>query len=75
MKLGLADRHCLSIDFRFSHKVGLGRLVAEQTLGNDAMPGALREWMRAERSSLAAHWNLLTRLDAKAVSRWMLDRG
>ena len=38
------------------------RLLQEATLGWDSMPAATREWMRANRSPLAVHWNVLTRL-------------
>jgi len=38
------------------------RLVHEDTLCWDSMPQATREWMRANRSRLAGHWNLLTML-------------
>lgn len=43
------------------------RLVREDTLCWDSMPAATREWMRANRSPLAAHWNVLTRLQAEEV--------
>ena len=38
------------------------RLLQEATLGWDSMPAATREWMRVNRSPLAEHWNVLTRL-------------
>jgi transcriptional regulator with XRE-family HTH domain len=38
------------------------RLLQEDTLCWDSMPGATREWMRANRTPLAEHWNVLTRL-------------
>ena len=41
------------------------RLMQEDTLCWDSMPGATREWMRANRSPLAQHWNVLTRLRAE----------
>jgi len=47
---------------------------AEQTLSNQPMPKALRDWMREERTPLAAHWNLLTKLDPAMVSRSMKSR-
>ena len=43
------------------------RLVREDTLCWDSMPAATREWMRANRTPLAAHWNVLTRLQAEDV--------
>lgn len=43
------------------------RLLREDTLCWDSMPAATREWMRANRNSLAAHWNVLTRLQAEDV--------
>lgn len=46
------------------------RLAAEAPLANRSMPTSLRTWMRAERSRLAEHWNLLTMLDAASVGRW-----
>ncbi len=47
------------------------RLAAEQTLCQDNMPNPLRAWMREERTALATHWNLLTRLDTQSVARWI----
>jgi len=44
---------------------------AEQTLSNQPMPKALRDWMREERTPLAAHWNLLTKLDPAMGSHSM----
>jgi transcriptional regulator with XRE-family HTH domain len=38
------------------------RLLEEATLCWDSMPGATREWVRANRSSLAKHWNVVTTL-------------
>jgi hypothetical protein len=38
------------------------RLVEEATFCWDSMPQATREWIRQNRSALAAHWNILTRL-------------
>ncbi|MDX2269831.1 MAG: helix-turn-helix transcriptional regulator [Bryobacter sp.] len=40
------------------------RLLAEDTLCWDSMPPATRQWMRTNRSPLAAHWNILTRLSS-----------
>ncbi len=40
------------------------RLVREGTLCRDSMPDAERAWTRANRPKAAAHWNLLTSLDA-----------
>ena len=44
------------------------RLLRESTLCWDGMPAATREWMRANRTPLAAHWNILTRLKAEDIS-------
>jgi len=49
--------------------------ATEQTLSNRPMPKALRDWMREERTPLAAHWNLLTKLDPAMVSRSMKSHG
>lgn len=38
------------------------RLLEEATLCWDSMPAATREWMRANRTPLAQHWNVLSRL-------------
>lgn len=38
------------------------RLLAEATLCWDSMPAATRVWMRKNRTALAAHWNILTRM-------------
>lgn len=43
------------------------RLLREDTLCWDSMPAATREWIRANRTPLAAYWNLLTRLQAEEV--------
>lgn len=43
------------------------RLWQEDTLCWDSMPGATREWMRANRTPLAEHWNVLTRLRSEDV--------
>jgi hypothetical protein len=43
------------------------RLLREDTLCWASMPAATREWMRSNRSPLAEHWNLLTRLQAEDV--------
>ncbi len=43
------------------------RLLREDTLCWDSMPAATREWMRANRSPLAGHWNVLTKLQAVDV--------
>jgi hypothetical protein len=38
------------------------RLLAEATFRWDSMPPATRKWMRENRSSEAAHWNVVTRI-------------
>jgi hypothetical protein len=43
------------------------RLLEEDTLCWNSMPAATREWMRANRTPLAKHWNVLTRLCAEDV--------
>ncbi len=43
------------------------RLLQEDTLCWDSMPAATREWMRNNRTPLAEHWNVLTRLGAEDV--------
>jgi transcriptional regulator with XRE-family HTH domain len=43
------------------------RLLQEDTLCWDSMPAATREWMRANRTPLAEHWNVLTRLRAEDI--------
>ena len=43
------------------------RLMPEDTLCWDSMPGATREWMRANLAPLAEYWNVLTRLGAEEV--------
>ena len=43
------------------------RLLREDTLCWDSMPAVTREWMRANRTPLAEHWNVLTRLRAEDV--------
>ena len=44
------------------------RLAAEGTLCRNAMPEAERNWIREHRSSTAAHWNLVTTLDADLLT-------
>ena len=41
------------------------RLLREDSLCWDSMPGAVREWLRGNRSPLARHWNVLTRVGAE----------
>ena len=43
------------------------RLLEEATLCWDAMPQITRDWMRMNRSALAEHWNILTRMDQEGV--------
>lgn len=43
------------------------RLLEEATLCWDSMPAATREWMRANRTALARHWNVLTRMRSEEV--------
>jgi len=38
------------------------RLLQEATLCWDSMPAPTREWIRTNRTTLARHWNVLTRL-------------
>jgi len=44
------------------------RLLREDTLCWDSMPPPVREWMRTNRSPMAEHWNVLTRLQAEEVN-------
>jgi hypothetical protein len=44
------------------------RLLQEATLCWESMPAATRDWMRVNRSPLARHWNILTRLQPEDVS-------
>jgi transcriptional regulator with XRE-family HTH domain len=44
------------------------RLLEEATFGWDSMPVATRDWMRVNRSPLAEHWNVLTRLGSEDLS-------
>jgi len=41
------------------------RLVKEDTLCHDALTEAERKWLRANRPATAAHWNLLTDMQAE----------
>lgn len=47
------------------HELDRARLLREDTLCWDSMPMATRDWVRRNRSPLAEHWNVLTRLHAK----------
>jgi transcriptional regulator with XRE-family HTH domain len=44
------------------HDLDHARLMEEATLCWESMPTATRTWMRENRTSLAAHWNVLTRM-------------
>lgn len=44
------------------------RLAREDTLCRESMPEAERRWLKAHRSALARHWNLLTGLTADQLS-------
>lgn len=44
------------------------RLAREDTLCRESMPVAERAWLKAHRSALARHWNLLTSLTAEQLS-------
>lgn len=44
------------------------RLVREDTLCRNSMPAAERRWLKANRSPLARHWNLLTGLAADQLA-------
>lgn len=46
------------------------RLLREDTLCWESMPAATRDWMRAQRSPLAAYWNVLTRLTMDDLAQW-----
>jgi hypothetical protein len=50
------------------HELDRARLLTEDTLCWDSMPGATREWMRAHRTKLAEHWNVLTRMRAEDLT-------
>ncbi len=45
-----------------AHELERARLLEESTLCWDTMPAATREWVRANRSPLAKHWNVVTTL-------------
>jgi hypothetical protein len=44
------------------------RLAREDTLCRDSMPEAERRWLKANRSPLAEHWNLLTGMKAEQLA-------
>lgn len=44
------------------------RLARQDTLCRESMPNAERQWLEANRSPLARHWNLLTGLTADQLS-------
>jgi|SRR5579863_3097355 len=44
------------------------RLLHEATLGWDSMPAPIRKWMRVNRTKLARHWNVLTRLRPEDIN-------
>ena len=45
---------------RWEKELEEARLASEGTLCRDSMPEPERKWLRANRSAVAAHWNLLT---------------
>jgi hypothetical protein len=49
------------------HELERARLLQEATLCWDSMPTATRDWMRVNRSPLAQHWNILTKLQTEDV--------
>ena len=49
-------------------KLEHSRLAREDTLCRESMPGAERRWLTSNRSPLAKHWNLLTRLTVDQLS-------
>ena len=53
---------------RAKSELEAARLLAESTFCWDAMPDVTRRWMRQNRSSEAAHWNVVTRLRAEDLA-------
>lgn len=51
------------------------RLASEQTLMNDTLPTAMRTYLRANRTPLATHWNLLTTLDTDSPNATIEKNG
>ena len=53
---------------RVQEELESSRLVAETTLGREAMPSAERAWLREHRSRQARHWNVLAGLKLQDLS-------
>ena len=50
-----------------ARELELARQATEATFCWDSMPAAVREWMRTNRTPLAAHWNVVARLSDDAA--------
>lgn len=59
-----AFRHLSTVERQLER----ARLAREDTLCRESMPKAERRWLKANRSVLARHWNLLTGLTADHLS-------
>lgn len=53
---------------RVEDELEQSRLVAETTLGREAMPAAERAWLREHRSPEARHWNVVAGLKLQDLS-------
>jgi transcriptional regulator with XRE-family HTH domain len=52
---------------KVEQELELARLVADTTLGREAMPAAEKEWLRANRPPEAQRWNVLTNMTAERL--------
>jgi len=60
-----ADSHRSGRLREYAEVLERSRLVKEDTLCHDALTEAERKWLRANRPATAAHWNLLTDMQAE----------
>jgi len=60
-----ADSHRSGRLWEYAAVLERSRLVKEDTLCHDALTEAERKWLRANRPATAAHWNLLTDMQAE----------
>ncbi len=64
LEFGSAFTELSAIEQQLEH----ARLAGEGTLCRESMPAAERHWLKAHRSALARHWNLLTGLTVDQLS-------
>ena len=61
------DRSAATVLRSWEGDLEKARLAGEGTLCRESMPQREREWLRMNRPGAAAHWNLLTSLEAEQL--------